>query len=102
MTGDAIRTNVLSAQIIPNAEPELLKKLEVFPGHRSLGIPVSYTHLDVYKRQIQGHHLPAPAPGVVRRLSQGLGHIALHDDEKRRLRPVNRVGRPGQRFRQPL
>lgn len=38
MTGDAIRTNVLSAQIIPNAEPELLKKLEVFPGHRSLGI----------------------------------------------------------------
>ena len=52
MTGDAIRTNVLSAQIIPNAEPELLKKLEVFPGHRSLGIlttdcdDVSYAALD--------------------------------------------------------
>lgn len=52
MTGDTIRTTVLSARIIPNAEAELLRQLKVQPGHRSLGIlttdcdDVSYAAVD--------------------------------------------------------
>ena len=52
MTGDALRTTVLSLRIIPNPEPLLLKSLEVPEGHRSLGLittdcdDVSYAALD--------------------------------------------------------
>ncbi|MGI5967838.1 MAG: BMC domain-containing protein, partial [Anaerotruncus rubiinfantis] len=52
MTGDPIQTTVLSARMIPNADPMLLKALRVPQGLRSLGIlttdsdDVSYTALD--------------------------------------------------------
>ena len=52
MRGDPIPTTVLSARIIPNADPLLLGNLEVPEGHISLGIfttdcdDVSYTALD--------------------------------------------------------
>lgn len=38
MRGDPIRTNVLSVQALPNADPMLLAQLNVPPGHRSLGL----------------------------------------------------------------
>lgn len=47
-----IETQVLSVRILPNADPMLLKQLDVRPGDRSLGIftadsdDVSYTALD--------------------------------------------------------
>lgn len=47
-----IETKVLSVRILPNADPMLLKQLDVRPGDRSLGIftadsdDVSYTALD--------------------------------------------------------
>lgn len=47
-----IQTQILSARILPNADPALLQALKVCPGHRSLGIfttdcdDVSYTALD--------------------------------------------------------
>ena len=52
MRGDPIRARVLSAHILPNADPALLKSLEVPEGHRSLAIfttdcdDVAYTALD--------------------------------------------------------
>ena len=52
MTGDRVPTAILSVQIIPNADPALLEKLAVAPGHRSLGLittdcdDVSYAALD--------------------------------------------------------
>lgn len=52
MTGDPVRAKVLSARILPNADPALLKALGVREGHRSLAVftsdcdDVSYTALD--------------------------------------------------------
>lgn len=52
MTGDEIRTRILSVRIIPYTEFALLKELKVLPGHKSLGIlttdcdDVSYAALD--------------------------------------------------------
>ena len=52
MRGSPIRTNVLSARILPNADPALLRQLQVPPGHTSLGLfttdcdDVSYAALD--------------------------------------------------------
>jgi len=52
MRGERIKTTVLSVQIIPNADPMLLKQLPVPEGHRSLGLittdcdDVSYAALD--------------------------------------------------------
>jgi len=52
MLGSPMKTNILSIRIIPNADPMLLKQLDVPAGHRSLGIfttdcdDVSYTALD--------------------------------------------------------
>lgn len=52
MKGDKIRTNVLSVQFIPNADPAMLKALKVSKGCFSLGIittdsdDVSYAALD--------------------------------------------------------
>lgn len=52
MTGDAIKTNVLSVQILPNADPMLLANLKLPEEHRSLGFfttdcdDVSYAALD--------------------------------------------------------
>jgi ethanolamine utilization protein EutL len=52
MRGDAIRTNVLSVKIIPNADASLLKALKSPKGYCSLGVistdcdDVSYTALD--------------------------------------------------------
>lgn len=38
MTGDALKTTVLSLRIIPNPEEPLLQSLNVPKGHRSLGL----------------------------------------------------------------
>ena len=52
MRGDPIRARVLSAHILPNADPALLKSLEAPEEHRSLAIftadcdDVAYTALD--------------------------------------------------------
>ena len=52
MTGDALKTTVLSLRIIPNPEEPLLQSLNVPKGHRSLGLittdcdDVSYAALD--------------------------------------------------------
>lgn len=52
MQGDAIKTNILSVRIIPNADASLLQNLSIPEGHRSLGIftsdcdDVSYAALD--------------------------------------------------------
>lgn len=52
MTGDPIPTKILSLRILPNADPMLLERLQVPPGHRSLGLftadcdDVSYAALD--------------------------------------------------------
>lgn len=52
MLGSPIKTTVLSIRIIPNADPMLLRRLEIPEGHRSLGIfttdcdDVSYAALD--------------------------------------------------------
>ena len=52
MRGDAIKATVLSVQMIPNADPVLLEKLQLPPHLRSLGIittdcdDVSYAALD--------------------------------------------------------
>lgn len=52
MRGDPIRARVLSAHILPNADPALLKSLEAPEDHRSLAIftadcdDVAYTALD--------------------------------------------------------
>lgn len=52
MTGDPVRTTVLSVQMLPNADPMLLANLKLPEGHRSLGFittdcdDVSYAALD--------------------------------------------------------
>lgn len=52
MTGDPIPAKVLSVRILPNADPALLRQLQVPKGHRSLGLlttdcdDVSYAALD--------------------------------------------------------
>ncbi|MDD6436065.1 MAG: ethanolamine utilization microcompartment protein EutL [Clostridiales bacterium] len=52
MRGDAVKTTVLAAKIIPNADRELLERLNVPEDHRSLGLittdcdDVSYAALD--------------------------------------------------------
>ena len=52
MTGEKVKTNILSVQMLPNADPLLLKSLKVPKAHRSLGIfttdcdDVSYAALD--------------------------------------------------------
>ncbi len=52
MTGDPIPTKILSLRILPNADAMLLERLQVPPGHRSLGLftadcdDVSYAALD--------------------------------------------------------
>jgi len=52
MRGDKIKTNVLSVQYLPNADPALLKSLRVIKGYNSLGIittdcdDVGYSALD--------------------------------------------------------
>ncbi|MDR1900599.1 MAG: ethanolamine utilization microcompartment protein EutL [Treponema sp.] len=57
MKGDPIVTNILSMQIIPNADSGLLKELGAGPGDRSLGIistdsdDVSYIALDEATKQ---------------------------------------------------
>ena len=52
MIGKPIRSKVLSVRILPNADPMLMKQLNIRPGDRSLGIfttdcdDVAYTALD--------------------------------------------------------
>lgn len=52
MRGEAIKTTVLSARILPNADPLLLQRLSIPKGHRSLAFfttdcdDVSYAALD--------------------------------------------------------
>ena len=59
MRGDRIKTNILSVQIIPNADPMLLKQLPMPEGHRSLGLittdcdDVSYAALDEATKKAQ-------------------------------------------------
>ena len=59
MRGERIRTNVLSVQIIPNADPMLLRQLPIPQGHRSLGLittdcdDVSYAALDEATKKAQ-------------------------------------------------
>lgn len=56
-----IQTQVLSVRILPNADPMLLKNLDVRPGDRSLGIfttdcdDVSYTALDEATKKADVH-----------------------------------------------
>ena len=59
MRGDRIKTNVLSVQIIPNADPMLLSQMTIPQGHRSLGLittdcdDVSYAALDEATKKAQ-------------------------------------------------
>lgn len=59
MRGERIQTKVLSVQIIPNADPMLLKQLPIPQGHRSLGLittdcdDVGYTALDEATKKAQ-------------------------------------------------
>ena len=59
MRGERIQTKVLSVQIIPNADPMLLKQLPIPQGHRSLGLittdcdDVSYAALDEATKKAQ-------------------------------------------------
>ena len=59
MRGERIQTTVLSVQIIPNADPMLLKQMPIPEGHRSLGIittdcdDVSYSALDEATKKAQ-------------------------------------------------
>ena len=52
MAGKQLNTKILAVRIIPNADPMLLKNLDVRPGDKSLGIfttdcdDVSYTAVD--------------------------------------------------------
>ena len=61
MAGKQLNTKILAVRIIPNADPMLLKNLEVFPGHRSLGIlttdcdDVSYTAVDEATKKADVH-----------------------------------------------
>ena len=59
MRGERIKTTILSVQIIPNADPMLLRQLPIPQGHRSLGLittdcdDVSYTALDEATKKAQ-------------------------------------------------
>ena len=59
MRGERIKTRILSVQIIPNADPMLLKQLPIPEGHRSLGLittdcdDVSYAALDEATKKAQ-------------------------------------------------
>ena len=59
MRGERIKTNVLSVQIIPNADPMLLSQMPIPEGHRSLGLittdcdDVSYAALDEATKKAQ-------------------------------------------------
>jgi len=59
LRGERIKTNVLSVQIIPNADPMLLKQLPIPEGHRSLGLittdcdDVGYAALDEATKKAQ-------------------------------------------------
>ena len=59
MKGDPIAVRVLSARILPNADPMLLEQLQVPEGHRSLGFftadcdDVGYTAIDEATKKAQ-------------------------------------------------
>lgn len=59
MRGDAMKTNVLSIRILPNADPMLLRQLSVPENHRSLAIfttdcdDASYAALDEATKKAQ-------------------------------------------------
>ncbi|SCY23872.1 MULTISPECIES: ethanolamine utilization microcompartment protein EutL [Desulfoluna] len=52
MKGDALRTTVLSVKMIPNVDSDMIKRLELPEGHRSIGMittdcdDVGYTAID--------------------------------------------------------
>ena len=59
MKGDRIPVQILSAKLLPNADPMLLEKLQVPEGHRSLGFftadcdDVAYSALDEATKKAQ-------------------------------------------------
>lgn len=61
MAGKQLNTNILAVRIIPNADPMLLKNLDVRPGDKSLGIfttdcdDVSYTAVDEATKKADVH-----------------------------------------------
>lgn len=61
MAGKQLNTKILAVRIIPNADPMLLKNLDVRPGDRSLGIfttdcdDVSYTAVDEATKKADVH-----------------------------------------------
>jgi len=61
MKGDAVRANILNVKLIPQAEPDLLRRLEVPEGHCSLGLittdldDVSYAALDEATKKADVH-----------------------------------------------
>ena len=61
MAGQQLNTKILAVRIIPNADPMLLKNLDVRPGDKSLGIfttdcdDVSYTAVDEATKKADVH-----------------------------------------------
>ena len=61
MAGKQLNTKILAVRIIPNADPMLLKNLDVRPGDKSLGIfttdcdDVSYTAVDEATKKADVH-----------------------------------------------
>lgn len=61
MAGKQLNTKILAVRIIPNADPMLLKNLDVRPGDKSLGIfttdcdDVSYTAVDEATKKVDVH-----------------------------------------------
>lgn len=61
MAGKQLNTKILAVRIIPNADPMLLKNLDVRPGDKSLGIfttdcdDVSYTAVDEATKRADVH-----------------------------------------------
>ena len=61
MAGKQLNTTILAVRIIPNADPMLLKNLDVRPGDKSLGIfttdcdDVSYTAVDEATKKADVH-----------------------------------------------
>ena len=61
MAGKQLNTKILAVRIIPNADPMLLKNLDVRPGDKSLGIfttdcdDVSYTAVDETTKKADVH-----------------------------------------------
>ena len=61
MAGKQLNTQILAVRIIPNADPMLLKNLDVRPGDKSLGIfttdcdDVSYTAVDEATKKADVH-----------------------------------------------